>query len=222
MANLALFKVLVDGKACHGGDAKYPPVGVWTEDIEPTVCWCGWHLTTDPLMWWKPNCTLWLAEGAGVVTGDESNKAAFQRVRLLEQITADWKYLQMFPRVRLFMLLTAVHNQSVDVDAVNLQRADLSDASLGNINLRGADLSHANLRGADLFRAKLVGANLRRADLRDANVNCADFSWATLRDADLRHVDLSQVNLHNADLSGAFCPGNVPTGWKADARGFLI
>lgn len=39
-----LFKVLVDGKPCHGGMGKYPKVGEWTDSKCPLCCTSGWHL----------------------------------------------------------------------------------------------------------------------------------------------------------------------------------
>mgnify|MGYP003735466721 FL=1 len=84
---MLLFKGLVNGRSCHGGAAEYPPPGEWTARISPSCCKSGWHLTSDPLRWWTPKASLWLAEGDGLLAGDGSDKAAFERVRIVEQIT---------------------------------------------------------------------------------------------------------------------------------------
>lgn len=139
-----LFKILVDGKSCNGGDAKYPDPGEWTETREPCCCNSGWHLTSDPLRWWMPRATLWLAEGETPLHGDGSDKAAFARVRLLEQITTDWPYLVMFPRIRAFLAAT---RRSLNPDCY------LGWANLSGSDLSGAYLSGANLSGSDLLEA---------------------------------------------------------------------
>jgi len=139
-----LFKILVDGKPCHGGNGEYPPIGEWTERVKPSCCGSGYHLTSDPLKWWVPLSTLWLAESDGAINGDGQDKAAFERVRLIEQITWDWPYLCMFPRLRAFLAASA---RSKDT------KADITRAELSGANLSGADLSYANLSGADLSGA---------------------------------------------------------------------
>ena len=139
MKGILLFKVLVDGKPCHGGDGEYPPPGKWTPKREPHICESGYHLTSDPLRWWIPKAELWLAEGDGPLNGDGSDKAAFERVRLVEQITKDWPLLVMFPRLRAFLAASA--------------RSKEKDASIKWANLSWANLSGANLSGANLYGA---------------------------------------------------------------------
>jgi hypothetical protein len=197
-----LFKVLIDGKSCHGGTLTYPPVGEWTEPVTPLCCQSGYHLTSDPLRWWTVNATLWLAEGNGIINGDYSDKAAFGRVRLIEQVTESWPYLCMFPRVRAFLAASA---RSID-----------KDADIFCANLSGANLSGANLSGADLSRTNLSGANLSRANLSGANL-----SGANLSRADLSRADLSRANLSGANLSGANRPTDPPDGWESDTDGKL-
>ena len=130
-----LFKILVDGKPCHGGDGQYPPVGEWTKPAGHHVQCCEWgyHLTSDPLRWWKPNATLWLAEPKLPISGDGFDKAAFDAVRLVQEITRDWPYLVMFQRVRCFLAASA---RSRDAGA------DISWADLSRANLYGARGNH--------------------------------------------------------------------------------
>jgi hypothetical protein len=170
MATALLFKVLVDGAPCHGGDGKYPPLKKWTPVVnKPSCCHQGYHLTSDPLRWWKPKAALWLAEGRGPLHGDGSDKAAFAQVRLIEEITTDWPLLVMFPRLRAFLAATARSNDpnanlsGADLIGADLSGADLSGADLSGANLIGANLSYANLSGADLSGANLIGANLSGA-----------------------------------------------------------
>ena len=190
-----LFKILVDGGPCHGGSGAYPEPGKWTQRVDPKCCSKGYHLTSDPLKWWKPNSELWIAEPDGKIDGDGGDKAAFQRCRLVKKITKSWEYLPMFPRIRAFL---AASEKSKDRGA-NICWADLSRA-----NLYGANLSRANLSGANLYGADLSGANFYGADLSGANLSGADLSraycpkykakgWAADRDGyiqKVRHVSI--------------------------------
>ena len=158
-AAVALFKVLVDGKPCHGGDGafEYPAAGKPTPEVDaPRCCDSGYHLTSDPLRWWKPKAQLWLATVPDEceMNGDGSDKAAFSQVILLERVTREWAYAPMFPRVRAFL---AASERSADKDA------DVAWATLSWANLSGANLSRANLSGATLSWANLSGANLSGA-----------------------------------------------------------
>jgi hypothetical protein len=150
-----LFKVLIDGKPCHGGNGEYPPKGKWTKRVAPQICDSGWHLTSDPLRWWKPGAELFFAEPRGVYSYDGSDKAAFPSVRILGRVTPKWRYLQMFPRIRAFLAASVRHKEpTADISWANLSEANLSEA-----NLSGANLSEANLSGADLSGANLSEAN---------------------------------------------------------------
>lgn len=75
VAGMPVYKVLVDGKACHGGDltwslpadngdGSFVP-GDWHR-VEPPirVCSNGLHLTTDPLEWMVTGAMVYRAEGA--------------------------------------------------------------------------------------------------------------------------------------------------------------
>lgn len=158
--NMLLFKVLVNGRSCHGGDAEYPSPGKWTTRISPSCCKSGWHLTSDPLRWWTPKASLWLAEGDGLLAGDGSDKAAFERMRIVEQITRDWKYLPMFPRVRAF-LVASIRSEDANSD---ISWADLAGAYLVGASLDWANLANAYLAGAKLDGAYLAGAKWNNSE----------------------------------------------------------
>ena len=93
-----LYKVLVGGASCHGGDLRWSlpkregetwMPGEWHEvegDLER--CSNGLHLTSDPARWWKPNCEIFLVE-AEDFDGDEDEdaKVVARRVRLLRQLS---------------------------------------------------------------------------------------------------------------------------------------
>ena len=200
---MILFKVLKDGKSCHGGKYKYPPPGKWTRKIAKKrckLCAEGYHLTSEPLRWYVKGGEVWTAEGDGLVAGDNADKAVFQRVRLVERVTDDWPYLCMFPRVKAFL-------------EMDKERANLS----------GADLSGANLSGAYLSRANLSGANLSGANLSGANLSGANLYGAYLYGAYLYGANLSRADLSGADLSGA----NTETkallkrkGWGVNSDGY--
>jgi hypothetical protein len=192
-----LFKVLVDMKSCHGGEYTYT-VGKWTPRITPSCYNSGWHVTSDPIKWWKPKAKIYLAVGDGAINSDNIDKAAFERVKLIEEVTWDWKYLYLFPRLRLFLSATA---RSLDQNAY-LSGADLSGAYLSGAYLSGAHLSRADLSGADLSGAYLSGADLSRADLSGAYLSGADLS--------------------RADLSGAYRPIDPPNGYTVTSNGYLV
>jgi len=88
-----LYKVLVDGQSSHGGNLtwKLPKgrkPGAWHEvEDEVRMCSNGLHLTTDPAVWWKPDCKIYEVEAEGVVA-DASDKCAAKRVRLLKELSA--------------------------------------------------------------------------------------------------------------------------------------
>ena len=204
----ALFKVLgADGKPCHGGYGKWHlptdgKPGRWMAKRKPVCCESGYHLTSEPLRWYVRGARVFLAQGEGPISGDGDDKAAFSRARLIQEITRDWRYLCMFPTVRLFLALT---------ERCGDPSADISWADLSRANLSGADLSGANLSRANLSRADLSGANLSRAYLSGANLSRANLSGA----------DLSRANLSGANLSGAYRPTGPPSGWQPDANGDL-
>ena len=168
--SVAMFKVLVDGRSCHGGTLQYQS-RKWTPKIaDPECCSKGYHLTSDPLPWWKPKADLWLAEGRGPINGDGSDKAAFASIRLIKKIGWDWLLLPMYPRVRAFLAASdRSRDKNANLSGANLSRANLSGANLSDANLSGANLSDANLYYANLSRANLSGANLSDANLSGAH-----------------------------------------------------
>ena len=99
MGDGQLYKVLVDGKSCHGGDLAWSlpegdKPGEWhdvTGDL--VVCRVGLHLTDDPARWWRPGCTVYLAEARGKALGScdtsEDRKVCVRGARLLRAATPD-------------------------------------------------------------------------------------------------------------------------------------
>jgi uncharacterized protein YjbI with pentapeptide repeats len=76
--------------------------------------------------------------------GDNSDKAAFERVRLVHKIDREWKYLCMFPRIRAMLAAEARRkDRNADIKWANLSWADLSRANLSRANLSRANLSWA-------------------------------------------------------------------------------
>ena len=148
--NLQLFKILVDDKPCHGGNGAYPPIGEWSVPVpNPKCCERGYHLTSEPLKWYKPKSVLYIAEGDGASHSDNGDKIAFERVRLVAKVTRETPNLSAYPQLRLYLALV---ERSNDRDA-DISWADLSGANLSRANLSDADLSGANLSGADLSGA---------------------------------------------------------------------
>ena len=173
---MTLFKI-TDEKGCatNGGSPAftYPlPTGElpgeWTPAVpNPLACSRGYHLTTQPLAYGgaQENRRLFLAEyrGAVHVQGD---KAAFESVRLVLEVTPEWPLLRMYPEALACLMMRWRRENGpdaqwptwADLSGANLSRADLSGA-----NLSGAYLSGADLSGADLSRANLSGADLSGA-----------------------------------------------------------
>ena len=101
-----MWKVLVDGRACHGGEYRYSlPTdggpGAWTEQAEdPLVCRRGYHLTTKPMEWAKVGMRVFEATGVGMYSFDR-DKFAFERVRLIRDATEEivpgwWRKVEAF------------------------------------------------------------------------------------------------------------------------------
>jgi uncharacterized protein YjbI with pentapeptide repeats len=207
---MTLFKVTdSEGHATNGGAPAFAyPLpgkrpGAWTPAVEkPVACSRGYHLTTHPLNYGglREGSRIFLAEHRGAVHV-QGDKAAFESVRLVAEVTPEWPLLRMYPEA-LACLMTRWRCEN-GPDAQWPAWADLSGANLSGANLSWADLSGANLSGADLSRADLSGANLSRADLSGANLSWADLSGANLSGANLSWADLSGANLIGADLSGA-------------------
>lgn len=92
------YKILVDGKACHGGKFTYDlpkptPVPGWIpgrwhvlEGGSPELCVRGFHTTSQPALWWKQDAVCYLTETEGV-TGSEGDKQVCSRIRLLRPLT---------------------------------------------------------------------------------------------------------------------------------------
>ena len=209
MLSLPLFKILVDGKSCHGGEYKYPEPEVYTEEIKDVeICYQGYHLTSDPLLWWKPKATLWLAEGQGKSEVSYS-KTVFSRVRLLEQVTKDTPGVKSYQRIMMFLVASArSFDPSCDISWANLANANFTNADLRCANLNGANLSNSTFRGANLNSANLSnstfrGANLTKANLINANLARADLAWANFTDAFLGNADLRDSRLQFANFAYA-------------------
>ena len=93
-------KTLRDGASWHGGDHKWSlPVaqpdgtyaaGELTPTVAPSICAKGWHLTTQPALWWshEGNVSAYLAEYDGATSAREGeDKIAVERCRLLRPLT---------------------------------------------------------------------------------------------------------------------------------------
>ena len=93
-----LYKVLVDGVSCNGGDYKYSLPkkdkkgnwipGKWTKRIaikNLSMCNVGYHLTNNPTGWFQTDAKVYLAEAKDNV-GWDGDKCLCAQVRLLEEI----------------------------------------------------------------------------------------------------------------------------------------
>jgi hypothetical protein len=93
--NTPIYKVLVDGRSCHGGSLAWSlprdgQPGDWHEVANPTLCERGLHLTDDPARWWRPGCRVYLVEAEGVIGSCDDardRKIVARRVRLVREAT---------------------------------------------------------------------------------------------------------------------------------------
>ena len=101
------YKVLVDGKSCHGGNLAWSlptqdQPGDWQSvDGEIILCQKGLHVTTNPTHWWKDGCTVYEVEIDGEIGGrnDEKCKLVVPKVRLIRAVNSliidgKWKIVQ--------------------------------------------------------------------------------------------------------------------------------
>ena len=86
-----LYKILIEGKSCHGGNMiwslpKNGKPGAWHEvkgDLK--ICEKGIHLTTKPFNWYKWGCTCYEAEAQDIITW-EKDKCVARKVRLIKEV----------------------------------------------------------------------------------------------------------------------------------------
>ena len=173
---MLIFKVLdANGKPLHGGKGDWslptPPTepgGEWTpgdwmpEIAEPKCCERGYHGTVQPMTWWRKDARLFVMESRGAMSF-ESDKACVAAARLVEEVTAEWKWLPLYPLARCFLAANG---------KLGLSRANLSGA-----NLYGADLSRANLSATSNFDgAKICLCNTAACD--NVRKLLAGFGWS--------------------------------------------
>ena len=95
-----LYKVLVDGKSCNGGDMEWdlPKLvkGKWIPGKWQTykgklkMCFSGIHLTTESFRWYKNDCKFYVAE-AKKIEEWQGDKCLVRKARLLkEEPFPDW------------------------------------------------------------------------------------------------------------------------------------
>ena len=80
-----LYKVLVDGKSCHGGTFEWK-TGKWYHYRgELKMCSSGFHLTTKPYMWYKQNCEIYEAKAKNIKEWNE-DKCVCSDVKLIKKL----------------------------------------------------------------------------------------------------------------------------------------
>uniref|UniRef100_A0A6M3KLK4 Uncharacterized protein n=2 Tax=viral metagenome TaxID=1070528 RepID=A0A6M3KLK4_9ZZZZ len=112
-----LYKILVDGKSCHGGklqwslprkeEGKWIP-GNWHKiKGNLSICNKGLHLTKEPYRWYKWGCTCYLAETKQIYNW-RGDKCVCNPARLLEEIPhPKWwldtiDFVESIPKIKLF------------------------------------------------------------------------------------------------------------------------
>ena len=228
-----LYKVTdKDGRGCNGGKFAYPlpkgkRPGAWTPPAAPKLCSSGYHLTSRPEAWWsnaEPR-RLFVAEGRGATAIEVGDKAAFESVRLVAEVTPEWPLLPLYPLFRALLMSSWRIENGADaqwpewasLDGANLRGAYLRGAYLYGASLDGANLDGANLRGANLRGAYLYGASLYGASLDGANLY-----GANLRGAYLYGASLYGASLDGANLRGASRPDWLPKAYTVDRDGIVV
>jgi hypothetical protein len=93
---MKLYKVLKDGKSCHGGAMEWSlpkgkRPGKWHEvEGELVLCQNGLHLTDSPAHWWGLGHVAYLVEAQevkGDPSKDPSRKVVARKVRLIRELT---------------------------------------------------------------------------------------------------------------------------------------
>ena len=90
-----LYKVLVDGKSCHGGDLTWSlpkkingkwKAGEWhSVSGDLNICTRGLHLTTERFNWYRWGCTAYEAEAKDILEWD-GDKCVARSVRLIKEV----------------------------------------------------------------------------------------------------------------------------------------
>ena len=85
-----LYKILVNGKSCHGGDLtwnlpKGKPSKWHTVDGDLEICSKGIHLTTERFNWYKWGCEVYEAEAKDILEW-EGDKCVARSVRLIKKV----------------------------------------------------------------------------------------------------------------------------------------
>lgn len=107
MDTVKYYKVLVNGRSCHGGYMIWSlptndQPGEWhSVDGDIVLCERGLHVTTNPAHWWKDGCIVYEAEIDGEIGGrnDEKCKIVVPKVRLIREVDSliidgQWKIVQ--------------------------------------------------------------------------------------------------------------------------------
>ena len=84
---MTLIKILGPNReSIHGGRWTWEP-GEWTPETHPVVCVTGWHLVRPWGLggYWRPDCTVWEAEGRGRCNS-QGPKTAWAQARILRQL----------------------------------------------------------------------------------------------------------------------------------------
>lgn len=94
------YKVLVNGKSCHGGTLTWSlptddQPGEWHEQAgKIVICESGLHVTTNPVHWWKDGCTVYEVEVDGEIGGLDNErcvekcKVVVPKVRLIRAVNS--------------------------------------------------------------------------------------------------------------------------------------
>jgi len=91
MKEKKLYKIIVDGKSCHGGNMKWSlpkgeKPGKWhTVKGDLAICEKGLHVTAEPFKWYKWGCTAYEVETKDIIEW-EDDKCVARSVRLLREV----------------------------------------------------------------------------------------------------------------------------------------
>ncbi|NBW16523.1 MAG: hypothetical protein EBR82_51955, partial [Caulobacteraceae bacterium] len=175
---LTAYKVLVDGKSCHGGNMEWSlPVAIeGTDEFKPgkwmevkgniVCCSNGLHLTNKPAEWWVRNATVYLTEyDASKLSKDDTDsrdKFAVHMARLLKPLNqSELAIINIFTRDAKGRVnsKTAISSDNSKVRAFGESTVEASDNATvrasGNATVRA--YGNATVRASDNATVRAYG-----------------------------------------------------------------
>jgi hypothetical protein len=196
--NGKLYKVLINGKSCYGGEFKWSlpedgKLGEWTPVIDDVkMCERGYHLTTHYIHWSnKDNIEVYEAEG-DVVEFDGYDKVVCSRVRLLKKIENPF------------------HDENKNSGSCNSGDYNSGDRNSGNYN--SGDENSGDWNSGDCNSGHINSGHRDSGDRNSGSWNSGNYNSGNCNSGDYNSGDWN---------SGSWNSGNKNSGnWNSGYRNF--